>query len=599
MVVKKPQNFRYYLAALVSLLTFIIYLSSLGNDFVNWDDNSYVLENSHIRSLNMAFFRWAFLNFYADNWHPLTWMSHAFDYAIWGLNPVGHHLTNIILHAINSFIVVLLILRLIETLARYQKNGQLSFFDSRTALLTAGITGLLFGLHPLHVESVAWIAERKDLLCALFFLLSIMAYTKYVTERSVTMPGRRFRNRHYLLTLSFIILALLSKPMAVSLPAVLLILDWYPFKRIRSLKTFWTAFVEKLPVIVLCLISSVLTVLAQKAGGTVVPIEAIPLSTRVLVAAKSLIIYLGKMILPLNLIPYYPYPSTVSLSSLEYLSAIVIVIGITVFLLLIVKKQKIWLSAWGYYLITMMPVIGIFQVGNQSIADRYTYLPSLGPFFIAGLSSAWMFKKMEHVGTWWSIAKRIFTAATLLLLISFSCLTFIQIRVWKNDLNLWNYVIKKEPESIFFAYNNRALAFYKRGQFDKAIADYDKAIELNPADEGLYNNRGMAHAYGKRYDRAIADFETAIELNPRDVSAYYNMACLYSIMNKTDEACKWFKKVIGMGYCNWAQIKQDRDLDNIRNVSCYKEVMAGKEHREETSHSPPRDHNAPDKIAGP
>jgi len=282
------------------------------------------------------------------------------------------------------------------------------------------------------------------------------------------------------------------------------------------------------------------------------------------------------MILPLDLIPYYPYPLNVSLLSLEYLSAIALVIAITVCVLLLAKTRKLWFSAWAYYVATLIPVIGICQVGNQAMADRYTYLPSLGPFLVVGVSAAWVSRKLDNARTSSGIVKRAFMGAGIVVFLTISSLTLLQIRIWRNDLALWNCIIEKEPERIFFAYNNRAAAFYKKGQVDKAIADYSKAIALDPTNEGIYNNRGMAYASQKKYDRAIADFETAIELNPGDNSGYYNMACLYALGNNTKEACKWLRETILKGYNDRQHIEQDPDLDNIRNASCYKEILAGR-----------------------
>ena len=221
--VNRAQNVKYLFAGAVALATFLMYLPALRNGFVEWDDGSYVLENHHIRSFDAAMFKWAFFNFYASNWHPLTWISHAVDYALWGLNPLGHHLTNIILHAVNTFLVVVLAVRLLEAYReRTALSGRPSFLNDRAILIAGGTTGLLFGLHPVHVESVAWVAERKDLLCALFFLLSITAYTKYAgsKESGVGSPGsedqgqaearlgKAFINKHYLFALGFFVLAL-------------------------------------------------------------------------------------------------------------------------------------------------------------------------------------------------------------------------------------------------------------------------------------------------------------------------------------------------------------------------------------------------------
>jgi hypothetical protein len=257
------------IAASVALITFAVFLPALQNEFVNWDDNVYVYENSFIRTVNAKLFKSAFLGFYASNWHPLTWLSHAMDYAIWGLNPLGHHLTNIILHAFNVLIVVFLVTRLTEVVKKTATHNRLSgtFLNDRTILITATVTGLLFGLHPVHVESVVWVAERKDLLCASFLLLSLTAYMKYAHgQENKTVQSNsvaRFFDKQYLFTMGFFILALLSKPMAVALPIVLLIMDLHPFNRIRSVKTFGTAFVEKIPFIALSVISSILTILAQ------------------------------------------------------------------------------------------------------------------------------------------------------------------------------------------------------------------------------------------------------------------------------------------------------------------------------------------------
>jgi len=515
---RRKQDLKYYLAASVSLVTFLVYLSSLQNNFVGWDDNFYVFDNPHIRSFNVDFFRWAFLDFYAANWHPLTWISHALDYAIWGLNPMGHHLTNSILHSVNTFVVVLMIMKLCEILKRTTINNGLStsYLNDRSILIIGGVMGLLFGLHPLHVESVAWVSERKDLLCALFFLLSIMTYVKYVSvlyDRTDPKTSvLQFFDKRYLLAIGFFILALLSKPMAVSLPFVLLILDWYLFERIRSLKTFWIAFVEKLPFVALSLLSSVITIFAQKSAGAIASMGEITLSTRMLVAAKSLITYICKMILPLNLIPFYPYQKNISILALEYLLATVLVIGITVVCIVTVKKSKLWLSVWICYVVTLIPVLGIVQVGAQSMADRYTYLTSLGPFLVMGLLVAVVSKKVGMLRRQGLILKPLGTMMVFFAFVSMSHLTFEQIGIWKNSITLWSYIIEKEPERVPLAYKKRGTVFYEESQFDKAIEDYTKAIALDQKDAQVFVNRGLAYLKIAQIELAIPDFRRACEL---------------------------------------------------------------------------------------
>jgi Tfp pilus assembly protein PilF len=489
------------------------------------------------------------------------------DYAVWGLNPLGHHLTSNILHALNTFVVVLLVMRLLESgqsvipasvlrsaakdecpesllkkdpcyapLAGMTNQFGLST-ETNLKLIAAAITGLLFGLHPLHVESVAWVSERKDLLCALFFMLSVMMYTRYVTPPILPLnKGRReeglkgVTGKWYFLSLVFFVLALLSKPMAVTLPIVLLILDWYPFGRVRSHRTFRAAFLEKLPFVALILAAAVLTVLAQRAGGTIRSMQFAPLSTRLLVGVKALVMYLWKMVLPLDLVPFYPYPKDASLLSIEYLSAIVLVGGITIACVIMAKRQKLWLSVWGYYVITLLPVIGIVEVGLQSMADRYTYLPSLGPFLLIGIIGAWVWERLERLENLGLAAKLLTAAVSVTVFVSLSYLTVKQTGVWRNSIVFWSYVIEKEPERVPDAYNNRGSAFYKKGLTDKAIEDFDRAISLDPSYYEAYNNRGTAFLKLGLFDKAIADFDKTISMNPGHAAPYVNRGKAYFLM---------------------------------------------------------------------
>lgn len=522
----RSQKLTYYLAAAAALITFAVYSSTLHHDFINWDDDAYVFQNPYIRSFNVVFFKWAFFDFYASNWHPLTWISHGLDYAFWGLNPMGHHLTNNLLHAINTFLVVVLATRLVEAWKRNTTTHiQKVFQDDRSLLITGGVTGLLFGLHPVHVESVAWVAERKDLLCALFFLLSVMAYAKYassaVKETVQKNAKLRFFNRQYLLSLGLFILALLSKPMAVSLPFVLLILDWYPFKRIRSLKMLWPVFLEKLPFFIFSFMSSILTILAQRTGSAMKLNELVPLPGRLIVASKSLIEYLWKLILPLDLVPYYPYPRYIFILLPRFIVPIFLVIGITILCIGVARKQKLWLSIWSYFVITLFPVIGIVQVGGQAMADRYSYLPSIGPFLGMGVVLAWISGNSSSSKKWGLPIKVFSVILALFVTVSLSYLTVRQIAIWKNSLDLWTRVIEKEPERAPVAYNNRGVYLSDTGQFDKAIADFNKAIELSPGESTAYYCRGLAFYKTGKFDQAIADFEKTIALDPLYWEASY------------------------------------------------------------------------------
>jgi len=552
-----------YLAFAVSLTTFLLYMRSLQNGFLDWDDNIYVFDNPYIRSFNLSLLRWAFSSFYASNWHPLAWVSHATDYAIWGLNPLGHHLTNVILNAANTFVVVILVARLIEAWHYTETGSETALFQQkRKILVAAGITGLLFGLHPVHVESVAWISERKDLLCALFFLLSIKNYTRYATfDNAVIREGKwaaRFFNRYYLFTLGFFVLALLSKPMAVSLPGVLLLLDSYPFRRILSVKSFLSVVTEKLPFILLSLISSIMTILAQQAGEAIQSLDAVSASSRLLVAAESLLAYLGKMILPIHLIPYYPYPGDVSLISLKYLTILLIIILFTAVCITTARRQAIICSCLSYYVLTLVPVIGIVRVGSQSMADRYTYLPSIGPFLIIGLAVAWLFKFTNSSEGRGRISRMALVAILLFVFTSLTYLTVRQIDIWRNSLTFWNYVIDKEP-TVAFAHNNRGWDFASLGRFDEAIEDLNKAIALKPKYFEAYNTRGVIFVMLGHYEDAIEDFDRAIALKPSCYEAYAARGVSYRNIGRFPKAIESFNQAIAI-HPDRAEAYNDRGL---------------------------------------
>jgi protein O-mannosyl-transferase len=539
---------KFAIAISVSVVTFIVFLPSLKNEFV-WDDVQYVYSNSFIRSLDTQLLKSALVEFHEANWHPLTWLSHAFDYVIWGLNPLGHHLTNNIFHALNTIIVVFLVIRLMEDFNKTAGNKGLSrpFLDDRTIRITGAATGLLFGLHPLHVESVAWVAERKDLLCAFFFLLTIMMYTHYVSEmsaRNSINSASRFFNKKYLFTLGLFTLSLLSKPMAVSLPVVLLILDWYLFKRIQTLKTFWTAFNEKLPFITLSLISSILTILAQEASGAIASVDAVPLTSRMMMAAQTLIVYLEKILLPLNLLPYYPYPERISLFSSEYIIPIVIVIAITVTCILVVRKQQLWLSVWSYYFITLIPVLGIVQVGGQSMADRYTYLPSLGPLFIIGLLLAKVYEKVTVIKGWESIAKTAAYLVAVVMLATISFITIKQIGIWKNSDIFWSYIVDKGVTRVPVVHYNLGLAFASKGDFDRAIEQYQAALKLRWDFVDAYYDLGLAFASKGDFDRAIEQYQAALRLKPDYLEAYNNLGLAFASKGNYDRAIEQYQAAL-------------------------------------------------------
>jgi hypothetical protein len=419
-------------------------------------------------------------------------------------------------------------------------------------LIAGGAVGLLFGIHPLHVESVVWVAERKDLLCALFFMLSIFTYSAYAAHAyegdGPQKSYSRFFHKQYLLAIGLFILALLSKPMAVSLPVVLLILDWYPFRRIRSVRSFRAVLVEKLPFILLSLAVSTLIFLAHRAQAAMAGIDVIPASTRLLVAASSLIAYLGKMIWPVDLIPYYPYPDVarVSLFSFKYLYPVVLVTGITCVGAVVAQKRPLWSAVWAYYIVTLIPVLGIVQVGPQAMADRFTYLPSLGPFLVIGIAAALLSKKATEEGRRRPTISAVSTVTAFTLCLTLSFLTYQQIQIWRNGIDLWSYVIKKEPVRAYIAYNNRGVCFEKMGLLDKAVDDYNKTLVLHPSDDQANFNLGVVYQKAGLIDKAIEYYDDSLAVNPDRAEAYHNRGVAYSGKAQFERALDDFDKAIAL-----------------------------------------------------
>ncbi len=517
---------RILLPLIPALLAFIIYIPAIGNGFVNWDDPAYVYENLHIRHLDI---KWIFTAVVGSNYHPLTMLSHTLDYAIFGLNPAGHHLTSIVLHAFNSALVFLLADKLI---------GALNLKGNRGSAVPALIAGLLFALHPLHVESVVWIAERKDVLSAFFFLITILTYIRYTQSM-----GRR---GFYALTLIFFLLALLSKPMAITLPAVLLILDYHPLKRPR--KNTAELLIEKIPFFALSITSAVLTLLAQKSGGAVTLISTYPLHTRLTVAVKGYIFYLYKLILPITLAPHYPLPLNPGFSDPVFILSLLLFILISLLcVLMAVKGRRALPALWLYYVITLLPVIGIVQVGSQAAADRYAYLPTIGFIITAGAGFNYLYKRSGSI-------KILGISLTLVALALLAVKTSAAIPVWKDSIGLWSHEINflntlksKDRLASTIALYNRAKAYELQGRSAEAITDYSRLIEINPSYINAYLNRGVIYGKTNRYREAVEDFSRALKIDPYSAAAFHNRALAYKALGEMTKAGEDFTMARRLG----------------------------------------------------
>jgi len=541
---KTDGQLRVRLGALaVGFLVVLLYLPALRNGFVGWDDDIYVYNNPQIRSLSPSSLLRAFTRVHAasGNWHPLTMISHAADYAIWGLRPLGHHLTSILLHGLNAALVVLVAVRLLQARAVGRAL-------SRRGLLAAGVgAGLLFGLHPLHVESVAWISERKDLLAALFYLLGVLSYLRY-GARAAVVP-RPWTDRRYLTTLLCFVLSLLSKPMALSFPFVLLIVDWYPLGRLESAGVRRLV-LEKIPFFLLDLGLATVTLLAQRASGAFRPLAEATLGTRVLVATRAAAMYLAKTVFPTGLLPFYSYPAHVSLVSWKFGIPVVAIAAAVVGCLATVKRHRVFAAVLASYAAMLLPVLGIVQIGPQAMADRYTYLPSVSLVALVGAGFGFLWDRPVGASAWWK--KAALLAASLVLLGLLSWQSVRQIGVWKNSETLWSRVLEHEPWNTE-AYNNRASYYYDRGEYDKALADYDAALRVQPSlgrahaskrRSAYFNDRAITYVRLGRYDEALADESEAIQLRPTEASYYFNRGNISFLVGRYPEARDDFDRAI-------------------------------------------------------
>lgn len=531
------------LAFVAAFMAFLAYIPSLKNGFINWDDNLYVYGNPAIRVFGLRFLSAVFTEYVAYNWHPLTIISYALDYRLMGLNPLVYHLTNIIFHAFNTFLVAVLTFRLLEIAVPAWTGIDSEPHGATPALVASSVTALLFGLHPLHVESVVWISERKDVLYSFFFLLSTLSYLKYASSRGYG---------NYALALLFFALSIMSKPMAVSLPIVLLILDYYPLNRFAGFRNnIWNSrwlFLEKLPFFIVSLLSAVLTMHAQK--SSVASMNATGFAARIFTSIHAYIFYLYKMIIPVDLAPFYPYPEHMKILSNEYIISSVIFFVISLLILLASEKYRVFKSAWLYYLITLLPVIGIVQVGAQAAADRYTYLPGLGPFMLAGIGAGRLFQKAGKREGWFASSEQEpFTLAVIAIigisLSLFSFLTITQEALWKDPMTLWNYELEKYPGA-FVAYHNRGVIYMDRHDYANAIEDLNKAIAFNHSSNPVmsYYTRGHVYMMTGKYLLAIKDFNITIALNPEFLKPHNDTGVAYGRLGQYDKALKEFNKAI-------------------------------------------------------
>jgi len=545
------------ISLLLAVATLMVYWPARKFDFLGYDDPLYFTQNVHVLSgLTWSNVGWAFTTGDAANWHPLTWLSLMLDAELFGNQPAGPHLVNLLFHAANTILVFVLFRRL--TAAHW-----------RSALVAA-----LFAWHPLHVESVAWVAERKDLLCAFFMLLTLLAYAKSVTrdervtqERPAASLVPLPSSRYYFLALFFFALALMSKPMAVTLPFVLLLLDWWPLQRFNT-STRQRLALEKIPFLALSVAAALITFIVQKKGDTVASLATFSLSARIENAFVSYARYLGKTIWPVTLANPYPHPghwpaATVSLTFLLF-----VVLCAAAFLL--ARKFPFVFTGWFWFFGMLVPVIGLVQVGTQAMADRYMYLPALGLFLLFIWGAAQLAACLK-------IVKPILTALALVVLAGCALKTRAQLAFWQNDgtlfrhalavtqnnctasVNFGTWLSKNGHDQAALAYLDAALkmspsnplvlydvgnALAGLGKFDEAIGDYRRALQFAPGRPNILNNLGCALMAENQLPGAITNFEAALKARPDFAYAHNSLGTALFKQGKFEAAAQHFDAAV-------------------------------------------------------
>lgn len=485
--------------ALIALVG-IVYAETLKHGFVNFDDDAYVYQNPQVTGgLTLRSVAWAFTHAHARNWHPLTTLSHMLDCDLFGLNPAGHHFINVLLHGATAALLFLALWRLTQ------------------ALWSSAFVAAVFALHPLRVESVAWVAERKDVLSAFFFALTVLAYIRYARS------GRGYA----WVVLSFL-LGLLSKPMLVTLPLILLLLDYWPLDRLRRGTAIIT---EKLPLFALSLASCIATFAALRSSTGAM--SAVPLGWRLKNAIVSAATYLGQMLLPRDLAVFYPYPATGG-SWLHVVAAGAVLVAISAVVFVLRKRQPWLATGWLWYVIMLLPVIGIVQIGLQSHADRYTYLPQIGLYFAL---------------TWTAVAiggrrRALLTASAVAILVCFGAITFHQVHFWRDSRTLWTHAAEVTGDNEA-AENNLGILDSNEGKLESAIAHYERAIAIQEARGATRydltvalaeNNLGNALAQKGEVNAAVLHCARAVELRPDYADGYFNLGVLLLQQRRIEEA---------------------------------------------------------------
>ena len=502
----------FWICLFLVLVTLVVYLQVGSFEFVNYDTDRYVYENKYVTAgLTKKSIGWAFSTLYASNWHPVTWLSHMLDVQLFGIQPGWHHFGNVLFHIANTLLLFWI------------------FVHMTGEVWPSSLVAALFAIHPLHVQSVAWVAERKDVLSTFFGLLTVAGYTRFVRRPCV---GR------YMPILIFFVLGLMSKPMLVTLPFVLLLLDYWPLKRFRFQKhrefsaiglqtpAKGGLIVEKIPLFLIAAASSVVTLYAQQSGGAVASSTLYPLYLRIVNAVVSYASYIGMMLWPVNLAVIYPYPR--AFPAWLVAAACLMLAGISYLALKYYKSRPYMVVGWLWYLGTLVPVIGVVQAGSQALADRYTYVPLIGLFIILawGLFDLLQQNRFRHSAV---------SAISIAVLGVLAAVSWVQVGYWKNSIALFSHALNVTQNN-YVAHNNLGHRLLELGKTDEALTQFEKSIAINPQFEIAYLNLGLAFSRKGELDLAIKHYSKALQIKPDFTVAHNNLGNAWYRLGRADKA---------------------------------------------------------------
>ena len=522
----------------------LVYWQVGDHEFINYDDNVYITDNAQVqKGLTSKGIIWAFTTSHTGNWHPLTWISHMLDCELYGLNPRGHHLTNVLLHMANAILLFVVL--------RWMTG----------AIWRSGLVAALFALHPLHVESVAWAAERKDVLSTFFWLLTMVAYVHYVNR-----PG----GKRYFLVLVTFFLGLMAKPMLVTLPFVLLLLDYWPLNRFKpwavtgsvedqplgfrssgdDKSPILKAVMEKTPLFLMSLFSCVVTVMAQQEAGAISTLEIVPFKLRIANGLVSFVAYMGKMIWPQDLAVFYPHP----VSDLQIWKPVVaglFLLILSTVALWVAQRCRYVLVGWLWYLGTLVPVIGLVQVGEQAMADRYTYVPLIGLFIVV----VWGFADLVKG---WRSRRWVVSVSAAVMVLALMAGSWLQVAHWKNSVKLFKHALDATSNN-YVAHYNLGNALALQGNLTGAVSHYNKALQINPDHAEAHLNLAVGLDRQGKHQEAIQHYAEVLRISPHDAQSHNNLGVALAEQGRLREAVAHFTEALRIDP-NFKEAQRNLDL---------------------------------------